>query len=155
MSRQKLAILSAVLAVAAVAAVLEFAPRTSPAPAPAPSPDAGYSLRGRWVGPRAAEDAAAFAGLCRGLADALEVDGTASQPRITSGVQIEDIRIAAAEGRFLPRKLTQDQPHAVAVAGRYLDEHAGTSGGPIDAESRGRWVKSLRDLAQLAEDSVR
>jgi hypothetical protein len=153
MNRQKLAILAAVLAVAAVAAAVEFAPRTSPAPPPAP--DAGFSFRGRWVGPRAAEDAAAFAGLCRGLADALEVDGTKSQPRITTGVQIEDIRIAAAEGRFLPRRLTQDQPHAVAVAGRYLDEHAGTSGGPVDAESRGKWVKSLRDLAQLAEDSVR
>jgi hypothetical protein len=151
MSRQKIAILAALLAVAALAAAVEFAPR----PAPAPTPEAGYSLRGKWIGPQAAEDAAAFAGLCRGTADALELDGTKQQPRITTGVQMEDVRIAAAEGRFLPRKLTQDQPHAVAVAGRFLDEHAGTSGGPLDGESRGRWVKALRDLAQLAEDSVR
>jgi len=151
MSRQKIAILAALLAVAALAAAVEFAPR----PAPAPSPEAGYSLRGKWIGPQAAEDAAAFAGLCRGTADALELDGTKQQPRITTGVQMEDVRIAAAEGRFLPRKLTQDQPHAVAVAGRFLDEYAGTSGGPLDGESRGRWVKALRDLAQLAEDSVR
>jgi hypothetical protein len=151
MSRQKIAILVALLAVAALAAAVEFAPR----PAPTPTPEAGYSLRGKWIGPHAAEDAAAFAGLCRGTADALELDGTKQQPRITSGVQLEDVRIAAAEGRFLPRRLTQDQPHAVAVAGRFLDENAGTSGGPIDGESRGRWVKALRDLAQLAEESVR
>jgi hypothetical protein len=153
MSRQKIAILAAILAFAAVAAALEFAPQ--PAPAPGPAPESVFSLRGKWIGPQAAEDAAAFAGLCRGTADALELDGTKQQPRITTGVQMEDVRIAAAEGRFLPRKLTQDQPHAVAVAGRYLDENAGTSGGPLDAESRGRWVKALRDLAQLAEDSVR
>lgn len=151
MSRQKIAILAALLAVAALAAAVEFAPR----PAPAPTPEAGYSLRGKWIGQAAAEDAAAFAGLCRGTADALELDGTKQQPRITTGVQMEDVRIAAAEGRFLPRKLTQDQPHAVAVAGRFLDERAGTSGGPLDGESRERWVKALRDLAQLAEDSVR
>jgi len=151
MSRQKIAILAAMLAAAALVAAVEFSPR----PSPAPAPESGYSLRGKWIGPQAAEDAAAFAGLCLGTADALELDGTKQQPRITTGVQLEDVRIAAAEGRFLPRKLTQDQPHAVAVAGRFLDENAGTSGGPIDAESRGRWVKALRDLAQLAEDSVR
>lgn len=151
MSRQKNVILAMLLAVAALAAAVEFAPR----PAPAPAPEAGYSLRGKWIGPHAAEDAAAFAGLCRGTADALELDGTKQQPRITTGVQLEDVRIAAAEGRFLPRKLTQEQPHAVAVAGRFLDEHSGTSGGPIDGESRGRWVKALRDLAKLAEESIK
>lgn len=149
MSRQKIAIAAAMLAIAAVAAAMEFAPRPA-----APAPDGANTLRGKWIGPQAAEDAAAFAGLCRGTADALENDGTKQQPRITTGVQMEDIRIAAAEGRFLPRRLTQEQPHAVAVAGRYLDEHAGTSGGPLDGESRGRWVKALRELAKLAEDSV-
>lgn len=149
MSRQKIAIVAVILAIAAAAAAMEFAPRQA-----APAPDATNTLRGKWIGPHAAEDAAAFAGLCRGTADALENDGTKQQPRITTGVQMEDIRIAAAEGRFLPRRLTQEQPHAVAVAGRYLDEHAGTSGGPLDGESRGRWVKALRELAKLAEDSV-
>jgi hypothetical protein len=150
MSREKIIIASALLAGALLAAYVEYGPRNS-----TPAPAGEFSLRGKWIGANAAQDAAAFAGLCRGTADALEVDGAKPQPRITSGVQMEDIRIAAAEGRFLPRKLTQDQPHAVAAAGRYLDEHAGTSGGPLDAESRAKWVKSLRDLAQLAEESIR
>ena len=150
MSREKIIIASALLAGAAIAAFVEYGPRNS-----TPTPEGEFSLRGKWIGPQAAQDAAAFAGLCRGTADALEVDGAKSQPRISTGVQMEDVRIAAAEGRFLPRKLTQDQPHAVAAAGRYLDEHAGTSGGPLDAESRAKWVKSLRDLANLAEESIR
>jgi hypothetical protein len=152
MSRQKIAVLAGLLLFAAVAAAIEV---RNPMTPPAPAPDGAITLRGKWIGPQAAEDAATFAGLCHGLADALEVDGTRQQPRITTGVQIEDVRIAAAEGRFLPRQLTRDQPHAVAAAGRYLDEHAGASGGPIDATSRAQWVKALRDLANLAEDSVR
>lgn len=150
MSRDKI-LVAALLAGAVLAAVVEFAPRAKPVP----PPESGYTLKGKWIGGRAAEDAAAFAGLCRGLADALELDGGRSAPRISTGVQIEDVRIAAAEGRFLPRQLTREQPHAVAVAGRYLDEHAGTSGGPLDTESRAKWVRALRDLAQLAEESLR
>jgi hypothetical protein len=153
MSRKKLILLAALVAGAAVAAALEFAPRQAPAPEPAPN--GGYSFRGKWIGPHAAEDAAGFAGLCRGLADALEADGARQQPRLTTGVHVEDVRIAAAEGRFLPRRLTREQPHAMAVAGRYLDEHAGTSGGPLDTDIRARWVKSLRELAGLAEESLR
>jgi hypothetical protein len=141
----------AALAVAAViAACVEYGPRNS-----TPAPSGEFSLRGKWIGPAAAEDAAAFAGLCRGIADALEADGSRQQPRITSGVQVEDVRVAAAEGRFLPRRLTQEQPHAVAAAGKFLDEVAGTSGGPLDAAARAKWVQAYRQLATAAEESVR
>jgi hypothetical protein len=78
-----------------------------------------------------------------------------SQPRITTGVQIEDVRVAAAEGRFLPRRLTREQPHATAAAGKYLDDVGGTSGGPLDAVSRAKWVAAYRALAEAAEESVR
>jgi hypothetical protein len=152
MNQQKLLIATGLLLVAAVAAYVEFAPRNS---TPAPIPPGQFTLRGKWIGPDAAEDAAAFAGLCRGIADALEVDGTRQQPRITTGVQIEDVKVAAAEGRFLPRRLTQKQPHATAAAGKYLDEVAGTSGGPLDAAARGRWVDAYRALATAAEESIR
>ena len=151
MSRQKLLLMAALLAGAAVAAAVELSGR---ADAP-PQPSGGLSLRGKWIGPDAAEDAAAFAGLCRGIADALEADGERSQPRITTGVQIEDVRVAAAEGRFLPRSLTTSQPHATAAAGKYLDEVAGTSGGPLDATVRSRWVEAYRALAEAAEECVR
>jgi hypothetical protein len=150
MSREKIIIAAALLSGVMLAAYVEYGPRSS-----TPAPSGGFSLRGKWIGPAAADDAAAFAGLCRGLADALESDGSRPQPRIITGVQIEDVKVAAAEGRFLPRRLTQEQPHAVAAAGRYLDEVAGTSGGPLDAAARGRWVEAYRALATAAEESIR
>jgi hypothetical protein len=150
MTRDKLIVAAALLAGAALAAFVEYGPRNS-----TPTPTGGFSLRGKWIGPAAAEDAAAFSGLCRGIADALEADGSRQQPRITTGVQIEDVRVAAAEGRFLPRRLTQEQPHAVAAAGKYLDDVAGMSGGPLDAAARAKWVEAYRALAAAAEESVR
>lgn len=150
MTRDKLIVAAALLAGAALAAFVEYGPRNS-----TPAPSGGLSLRGKWIGPAAAEDAAAFSGLCRGIADALEADGSRQQPRITTGVQIEDVRVAAAEGRFLPRRLTQEQPHAVAAAGKYLDDVAGMSGGPLDAAARAKWVEAYRALAAAAEESVR
>jgi hypothetical protein len=150
MTRDKLTAAGALLTLALLAAYVEYGPRNS-----TPAPGGEFSLRGKWIGPAAADDAAAFAGLCRGIADALEADGSRQQPRITSGVQVEDVRVAAAEGRFLPRRLTQEQPHAVAAAGKFLDEVGGTSGGPLDATARARWVQAYRQLATAAEESVR
>ena len=151
MTREKSIVLAALLAVAAIAAVVEFAPRSGGDTRPEP----GLNLRGKFIGPNAAEDAAAFAGLCRGIADALQADGQKSSPRITTGVQLEDVRVAAAEGRFLPRALTREQPHATAAAGKYLDDTVGTSGGPLDATRRAQWVEAYRTLAEAAEESVR
>jgi hypothetical protein len=149
--RQKLLILAALVSGAILAAAVEFAPRSAPAPAPA----GGLDLRGKFIGPQAAEDAAAFAGLCHGIAEALSSDGGKATPRITTGVQIEDVRVAAAEGRFLPRSLSREQPHAAAAAGRYLDSVVGTSGGPLDATTRARWVEAFKALATAAEEAVR
>jgi hypothetical protein len=150
MTRQHM-IVAALVAAAVIAAIVEFYPRGA-APVPAP---AALSLRGQFHGPTAAEDAAAFAGLCHGIAAALTVDGTVPTPRITTGVHVEDLRIASSEGRFLPRSLSRDQPHAVAVAGRYLDSVVGTSGGPLAADSRQQWVEAFRELARAAEEAVR
>jgi len=149
--QKKLLIVAALLLGAVLAAAVEFWPRP-----PAPAPDAsGLSLRGKFIGPDAAADAAAFAGLCHGIAEALAADGVKPAPRITTGANLEDVRIAASEGRFLPRSLSRDQPHAVAAAGRYLDATVGTSGGPLAAEARQRWVEAFRALAAAAEEAVR
>lgn len=151
MSREKSIVLAGILAIAALAAIVEFMPRSGGEDRPEP----GLNLRGKFVGPNAAEDAAAFAGLCHGIADALQADGQKSSPRINTGVQLEDVRVAAAEGRFLPRALTREQPHATAAAGKYLDDTVGTSGGPLDATKRSQWVAAYRALAEAAEEAVR
>jgi hypothetical protein len=148
--QKKALIVAALLAGAVLAAAVEFWPRPAPAPTPA-----ALDLRGKFIGPSAADDAAAFAGLCHGIAAALVTDGTAPTPRIATGASLEDLRIAASEGRFLPRSLSREQPHAVAAAGRYLDTTVGTSGGPLDATARQRWVEAFRALAQAAEEAVK
>ena len=149
--RQKYILAVALAGGAAFAACVEFWPR----PAHRPTPAAGLDLRGKFVGPSAPEDAAAFAGLCHGVADALEKDAAATSPRITTGTQLEDVRIATSEGMFLPKSFTRDQPHVAAAAGHYLDNTVGTSGGPVDAAAKARWAAALRELAKAAEEAVR
>lgn len=144
-------IVAALIAGAILAAIIEFSPKREQAPIP----DGGLSLRGKWIGPNASEDAMGFAGLCRGLAEALEVDGKEQSPRISTGVSLEDLRVAASRGRFLPRSLSRDQPHAVAASARFLDEVVGTSGGPIDATTRQKWIEAFRALQTAAEESVK
>jgi len=143
------------VAVLAGGAVLAACVENWPRPAPSPAPAAGLNLRGKFIGPSAPDDAAAFAGLCRGVAEALDKDGAAAAPRITTAAQLEDVRIATSEGMFLPESFTRNQPHVSAAAGRFLDQAVGTSGGPIDPAARGKWCDALRELARAAEEAVR
>ena len=149
--RQKYIAVAVLAGGAVLAACVEYWPR----PTPSPTPAAGLNLRGKFIGPAAADDAAAFAGQCRGVAEALDKDGAAAAPRITTAAQLEDVRISTSEGMFLPNSFTRDQPHVSAAAGRFLDQAVGTSGGPIDAAARGKWSAALRELAQAAEEAVR
>jgi hypothetical protein len=143
------------VAVLAGGAVLAACVENWPRPTHRPTPAAGLDLRGKFIGPSAPDDAAAFAGLCRGVAEALDKDGSAAAPRISTAAQLEDIRIATSEGMFLPESFTRNQPHVAAAAGRFLDQAVGTSGGPIDAAARAKWCAALRELAQAAEEAVR
>lgn len=51
--------------------------------------------------------------------------------------------------------VTDSHKKLAAAAGRYLDTVVGTSGGPLDATARQRWVEAFRALAQAAEEAVR
>jgi hypothetical protein len=149
--RQKYIAVAVLAGGAVLAACVEYWPR----PTHRPTPAAGLDLRGKFIGPSAPDDAAAFAGLCRGVAEALDKDGAAAAPRISTAAQLEDIRIATSEGMFLPESFTRNQPHVAAAAGQFLDKAVGTSGGPIDLAARGKWCAALRELAQAAEEAVR
>lgn len=135
---------------AALAACVELWPR----PAPRPAPAAGLNLRGKFIGSEAAADAAAFAGVCDAIADALEQDGRAQSPRISTGLQLEDLRVGTSEFRFAPVPLRDRQPHVRAAVGRYLDEVAGKSGGPLDPVARARWVSCFREVAQASREAI-
>jgi hypothetical protein len=138
MTRQTIA--AALLAAAGVA---WFA--SQPGTAPDAAPDSPIRLE--WVGPTAAADRATMGWLCAGLADALEHDGSRSDPKIRSGAQLEELRVTARDGRMRGESIGDRQPAARQAIGDYLDREAGKSGGPLDAESRRRWVAAFRGVA--------
>ena len=138
MTRQTIA--AALLAAAGVA---WFA--SQPGTAPDAAPDSPIRLE--WVGPTAAADRATMGWLCAGLADALEHDGSRSEPKIRSGAQLEELRVTARDGRMRGESIGDRQPAARQAIGDYLDREAGKSGGPLDAESRRRWVAAFRGVA--------
>jgi hypothetical protein len=138
-----------------VAAMIAFAPqRQAPSPAPAPAPPDAFSLRGKFVGPTAAEDASTMAALCSELADCIEYDGSHDQ-RLKTGVAFDELRIAAREMRCRGESIGARQPAVRDAVHKFLDDAVGSSGGPVTPESRAAWVAALRDLARAAADVTR
>jgi hypothetical protein len=138
-----------------VAAAIAFMPsKPAPTPQPAPVPPGAFSLRGKFVGPTAAEDAATMSALCAELADCIEYDGKHDQ-RLKTGVAFDDLRIAAREMRCRGESIGARQPQVRDSVHKFLDDAVGSSGGPVTPESRAAWVTALRDLARAAADVTR
>ena len=145
------------LAVLAAGAMIAFSIRengTPPAP-PAPSPVVGLDLRGRFVGPDAAADAATTAALLEELAEAIAYDGTQAEPRLRTGAAFDDLRRAARELRTRGVSLGARQPAVRDAIKSFLDAQVGTDGGPIDAGQRAKWVAAFRAVSQAAEEAGR
>jgi hypothetical protein len=135
-----------------IAAVIAFAPnRPAPAPGPAPAPPDAFTLRGKFVGPTAAEDASTMAALCGELAECIDYDGKHDQ-RLKTGVAFDDLRIAAREMRCKGESIGARQPQVRDAVHKFLDDAVGSSGGPVTPESRAAWVSALRDLSRAAAD---
>jgi hypothetical protein len=152
------------LAILAAGAMVAFAIRETrtPAPAPGPAPVVGLDLRGRFVGPDAAADAATTAALLEELAgwieyDALPVDneGRPKEPRLKTGAAFDDLRRAAREGRCRGVSLGARQPAVRDAIKTFLDAEAGTEGGPVDSAARAKWVKAYRAVSQAAAEASR
>jgi hypothetical protein len=138
-----------------VAAYLAFAPsRQAPAPTPAPVPPDAFSLRGKFIGPTAAEDASTMAALCGELAECIDYDGKHDQ-RLKTGVAFDELRIAAREMRCRGESIGARQPAVRDAVHKFLDDAVGSSGGPVTPESRAAWVAALRDLSRAAADVTR
>lgn len=145
------------LAILAAGAMIAFSIRengTPPAP-PAPSPVVGLDLRGRFVGPDAAADAATTAALLEELAEAIAYDGTQAEPRLRTGAAFDDLRRAARELRTRGVSLGARQPAVRDAIKSFLDAQVGTDGGPIDAGQRAKWVAAFRAVSQAAEEAGR
>ena len=135
-----------------VAAVIAFAPqRQAPTPTPAPAPPDAFSLRGKFIGPTAAEDASTMAALCGELAECIDYDGKHDQ-RLKTGVAFDELRIAAREMRCKGESIGARQPAVRDAVHQFLDDAVGSSGGPVTPESRAAWVSALRDLSRAAAD---
>jgi hypothetical protein len=145
------------LAILAAGAMVAFAILESgkPAPAPGPAPVVGLDLRGRFVGPDAATDAALTAALLEELASQIEWDGQQAEPRLRTGAAFDDLRRAARELRCRGVSLGARQPAVRDEIKRFLDAEAGTEGGPVDAAARAKWVRAYRAVSQAAAEASR
>jgi len=145
------------LAILAAGAMVAFAIRESgtPAPAPGPAPVVGLDLRGRFVGPDAAADAATTAALLEELAGQIEWDGSQTEPRLRTGAAFDDLRRSARELRTRGVSLGARQPAVRDAIKTFLDSEAGTEGGPVDAASRAKWVQAYRAVSQAAAEATR
>lgn len=143
-------------ALAAAAGVWAWSSTPPPAPPPPPPPGA-LVLAGLFRGDTAADDAATLASLCAALADCVEYDGRLEEPRLRSGVAINELRVAAREARLRGGSIGDRQPAVRDAIHEYLDREdvLGPDGGPIDASKRARWIAAFRDVAAAAEAAIR
>jgi hypothetical protein len=115
----------------------------------------GLDLRGRFVGPGAATDAAITASLLEELSEQIAWDGQQAEPRLKSGAAFDDLRRAARELRCRGVSLGARQPAVRDAIKTYLDAQVGTDGGPVDAGQRAAWVAAFRAVAQAAGEASR
>ena len=146
----------AIAAALLVAAAVSWSWRSQPADEPTPAPEAGpLVLAGKFVGPSAAADAVALAGLCDEMAACIEYDAGKPEPRLTTGVAMDDMRTAARDGRMQGSSIGDRHPLVRDAVQAYMDAAVGTAGGPLTPEQKSKWVAALRTVARAAEAAVR
>lgn len=139
------------LAAAALVAAAAWAYSGPSTAKPEPAPDAGFSLRGLFRGPDASRDAALVAALCSELADEIDWDSRQADPLIKTGVAFDELRIRSRILLCRGESLGDKHPLARDAIEAYLNQHAGTAGGPLTPEQKSKWAKAYRDVAQAAE----
>jgi hypothetical protein len=140
-------ILGVALIVAAVVLSRQDKPRPAP-PQPEPSPLA-VSLK--FSGETAKEDATLLAAFFAELADEIEADGRLEKPLLSAGVHLDTLRTRARIARVRGQSIGDRQPAVREAIGGYLTTTLGTSGGPVDAAQRGKWVNSFREIARACD----
>lgn len=148
---------AALVAAAAVSWAASGRQADTPTPAPGPAPDAMIVLKGKFVGPDAAADAAITSALLDELAAEIEWDGMQPENErlIRSGLHVDQLRIRARELRCRGVSLGEKHPRARDAIKEFLDSAAGTSGGPLSGEQRSAWVAAFREIARAAADAAR
>ena len=141
-------------ALLAGAAILTYVNQDQAAP-PAPPEPSGFSLRGKFVGPDAAADAATTAALFDELASEMEWDAIQADPMLKTGVAFDELRRRARLLLCRGVSLGDKHPRAREAIKAFLDSAAGTSGGPLTPEQRAKWVAAFREVGRAAADASR
>lgn len=141
-----------ILAIALLFAAFQFYQGGSTPPDERPT---DIELRGKFVGPDAARDAAIVAGLAGELANEIEWDGKQDNPFLQTGVDFDTLRTRARELRCNGESLGDKHPKVRAAVATYLNEQVGTSGGPISPADRANWVAAYREIAEAASNAAR
>lgn len=150
------AIVAAVLVIAAIVSAIHR-DSSSPTPEPEPKPTpAGITLVGEFTGPDASKDAATVSAICAALADDLEWDMAqpADRQLITTGQAFDSLRTRSRILICRGESLGDKHPRARDSIERYLNDTAGTSGGPLTREQRLAWIDAYRNVARAAEDAA-
>lgn len=114
-------------------------------PTPTPQP-VGLSLE--FSGDTATQDAAILSALFEELADEIQFDGQLEKPLFTAAVHFDSLRTRARVARVRGQSIGDRQPRARDQIGDYLTAQLGTSGGPVDAAQRSKWVEAFRVVAR-------
>jgi len=85
------------------------------------------------------------------MAEYIEYDGQRKEPRINTGVQIDDLRLALRENRMKGWSFTQKYPDVGAAIEELMDAEVGTSGGVLTDAQRKKWVDAFRKLSKCCE----
>lgn len=141
-----------------VAAIWSYGnrPAKPDVPTPAPMPDnSALVLRGKFVGPDAATDAAITAALMDEVAAELEYDGMQAEPFFKTGASMDALRQRARLLMCRGVSIGDRHPLARDAIKAYLDQAAGVAGGPLSPAQRSAWVAAYRTVARAAEDASR
>jgi hypothetical protein len=140
------------LALGALAFWLNQKPEVQPAPKP--NVPVAIDLSGSFDGPDAAVDCAIVAAMASEIADVIEWDGMQSEPLLTTGVALDQMRTRTREFLCKGVSLGEKYPLLRQKVASYLDEQVGNDGGELTPAARDKWVKAYRDIARSASAVV-
>lgn len=100
---------------------------------------------------KAKHDAKVFGTICRSVARAIEFDGKQPNPRFSTGVKLDDLRIGVREVRMEGYSFGREYPDLKNAVEEFMVLKVGKSGGPIDDAKRAAWVEAMNALADSAE----
>jgi hypothetical protein len=142
------------IALLVAAAAIWFFQGRGGVPPPAPI-ETEIPLRGKFVGPTAAEDAISLAAMCDEIALQIEWDGMQEAPLFKTGVSLDALRIRTRTLLMKGESFWDRQPQACEAIGVYLVDKLGISGGQLSPSQRVAWVAAYREIARAAEDAAR